>query len=79
MQQSNKNQPLIPEVLPYTGKSRWSQIKKFSPVGRETFRKLCKEGRAPKPELMGIRCTFWDNGELHRWLSDPANYKAPTK
>jgi predicted DNA-binding transcriptional regulator AlpA len=64
-----------PEVLPLTGKSRWSQIKKFSPVCRETFRRLSKEGRAPQPERLGVRCTFYDNRELHRWLADPVNYR----
>lgn len=64
-----------PEVLPFTGKSRWPKIAKFSPVSRETFRKLSKEGRAPQPERMGIRCTFYDNAELHKWLADPVNYR----
>lgn len=65
----------IPAVLPLHGKSRWSQIKQFSPVCRETFRKLSKAGKAPPAERMGIRCTFYDNAELHRWLSDPINYR----
>ncbi len=65
---------LKPEILPLTGKSRWSAFAKFSPISRETFRKLSLQGRAPKPERMGIRCTFYDNGELHRWLADPINY-----
>lgn len=63
-----------PAVLPLTGKSRWSQIKMFSPVSRETFRQLSLAGKAPQPERMGIRCTYYDNQELHRWLSDPVNY-----
>lgn len=75
MKQSAKNQPLIPAVLPYTGKSRWTQIKPFSPVCREKFRQLSLEGRAPKAERMGVRCTFFDNAELHKWLDDPVNYK----
>jgi hypothetical protein len=24
---------------------------------------------------MGIRCTFYDNAEIHRWLADPVNYR----
>ena len=71
MQQKEK---VIPEVLPLTGKSRWSRVAKFSPISRETFRKLSIEGRAPQPERLGIRCTYYDNGELHKWLVDPANY-----
>ena len=73
--QQTANQSPAPETLPFTGKSRWSKIKKFSPVSRETFRQLSKDGRAPQPERMGIRCTFFDNAELHRWLADPVNYK----
>ena len=63
----------IPEALPLTGKSRWSKVAKFSPVSRETFRKLSKEGRAPRPERLEVRCTYYDNAELHKWLSDPVN------
>lgn len=63
-------------VLPLTGKSRWRQFQEFCPFSRETFRKLSLEGRAPQPERMGIRCTFYDNRELHRWLADPVNYRA---
>lgn len=69
------DQTNYPAVLPLTGKSRWSAIKKFSPVSRETFRKLSLEGKAPQPERMGIRCTYYDNAEMHKWLKDPVNYK----
>lgn len=65
-----------PETLPAIGKSRFLQFKKFIPVSREKFRQLSRAGRAPQPERMGIRCTFYDNAELHRWLSDPINYRA---
>ncbi|SOD15897.1 helix-turn-helix transcriptional regulator [Nitrosomonas ureae] len=65
---------VTPEVLPITGKSRWSRISIFSPVSRETFRKLSLQGKAPQPERLGIRCTYYDNSEVHRWLKDPANY-----
>lgn len=64
-----------PEALPATGKSRFNQFKKFIPFSREKFRQLVKEGRAPQPVRMGIRCTFYDNTELHKWLADPVNYK----
>ena len=68
----------ITETLPHVGKSRWSEIKSFSPVSRETFRKLSIAGRAPRAERLGIRCTMFDNQELHRWLNDPINYIAPS-
>ena len=64
----------IPEVLPLTGKSRWSGFKKFSPVSLGTFLSLSKKGLAPKAERLGARCTFYDNQELHKWLSNPAGY-----
>ncbi|MBA3756469.1 MAG: transcriptional regulator [Nitrosomonas sp.] len=70
-----KQQLFTPDALPATGKSRYGQFKKFSPISREKFRQLSKEGRAPQPERLGIRCTFYDNLELHRWLADPVNYK----
>lgn len=73
---SQKEKQATPAILPLTGKSRFSQFKKFIPVSRETFRRLSLEGRAPQPERMGIRCTFYDNKELHRWLSDPIGYRA---
>jgi prophage regulatory protein len=78
MQQKRSNIP-APDVLPLTGKSRWSVVKKFSPISRETFRKLSVQGRAPQPERMGVRCTFYDNAELHRWLADPVNYRVTQK
>lgn len=73
---TNKQRLPTPEALPATGKSRFSQFKKFSPVSREKFRQLSLAGCAPRPERMGIRCTFYDNQELHKWLADPVNYKA---
>ena len=63
-----------PAVLPATGKSRFSAFKQFSPVSREKFRQLSLQGRAPQPERLGIRCTYYDNAELHKWLADPINY-----
>lgn len=66
---------ILPDTLPMTGKSRWSQFRKYCPVSRETFRKLSLIGKAPKPERLGIRCTYYDNLELHKWLADPKNYR----
>jgi len=72
---ATKQQIQNPAVLPLSGKSRFRQFKQFCPVSRERFRQLSKQGRAPKAERLGIRCTFYDNRELHRWLSDPVNYR----
>jgi len=63
------------KVLPHDGCSRWSQFAEFSPVSREKFRQLSLDGKAPKPIRMGIRCTFYSNKELHKFLSNPLGYK----
>ena len=65
-----------PKVLPHDGCSRWSQFAEFSPVCRETFRRLSLQGKAPKPMRMGIRCTFYHNKELHKFLANPLGYKS---
>jgi len=63
-----------PPSLPYSGKSRWRTLKPFSPVCQGTFLALSKIGKAPRAERLGKRCTFYDNEEFHRWLSNPADY-----
>lgn len=65
-----------PETLPADGMSRFSQFKPFCPISKERFRQLAKEGRAPQPIRLGLRCTMYPNRELHRWLADPVNYRA---
>lgn len=65
-----------PQSLPLVGRSRWTQIQPFLPVCRETWRTMCREGRAPKPVRLSPRCTVWDNVEVHRWLTDPLGYCA---
>lgn len=64
----------ITDTLPMIGKSRFSDFKKFCPISKEKFRQLSKAGKAPQPERMGMRCTFYDNKELHKWLNDPLTY-----
>ena len=66
----------IPEVLPITGSSRWSGFKRFMPISLGTWLTLVKQGRAPQPQKLGSRATFWKNSEIHEWLLDPANYSA---
>ncbi len=65
-----------PEQLPLDGMSRFSQLKKFLPVSREKWRQLVRDGKAPRPVKLGIRCTMWRNAELHEFLADPAGYKS---
>lgn len=63
------------ETLPLVGLSRWHQIAPFVGVSRETWRKLCKAGRAPKPIRLSERCTVYNNKEVHRYLLDPLEYR----
>lgn len=65
------------DTLPLVGHSRWSQIAPFVGVCRETWRQLCKAGRAPQPIQLSSRCTVWNNEEMHRYLADPLNYRPP--
>lgn len=62
--------------IPLDGKSRWEQLRHFIPVSRETWRKLCKAGKAPQPERVSLRCTVYDNAQIHLWLSNPSAYHA---
>nr|WP_114810821.1 AlpA family phage regulatory protein [Paraburkholderia kururiensis] len=65
-----------PATLPAVGFSRWEQLQRFIPVSRETWRKLVKDGRAPQPQRWTERCTVYSNAEIHRWMEDPAAYRA---
>lgn len=67
---------MCPITLPEVGKSRWEQLRHFIPVSRETWRKLHKAGKAPVPEHLSIRCTVWDNRQIHLWLLNPSTYNA---
>ncbi len=63
-------------TLPTIGLSTWRQIAPYLPIGRETWRKLCIAGKAPKPIRLSEKCTVYSNAEVHRWLSDPLGYRS---
>ena len=63
-------------VLPRDGYSRFKQLQPFLPVSRERWRQLTRDGKAPAPVRLGVRCTVWKNSDVHQWLADPLNYKA---
>ncbi len=65
--------------LPREGKLRWRQLEPFMPISRELARRLSVEGKFPPRIRYGLRCTFWDAQEIHRWLQSPADYTAPPK
>lgn len=73
--QGGANNPRILS-LPQIGLSKWPQIAPFLPVGRETWRKLVRAGRAPQPIRFSDTCIAYRNEEIHRWLADPIGYRA---
>lgn len=66
-------------VLPTIGLSTWRQIAPYLPIGRETWRKLCIAGKAPKPIRLSEKCTVYSNIEVHKWLQDPLGYVATSQ
>ena len=65
------------ESLPLDGFSRWNDLRAFVHFSRETLRKREIEGRFPKRVQLGsARSVGWKNRELHRWIADPAGYRA---
>ena len=65
--------------LPPDGLSRWRQIKPFVNLSQECWRLKGLDGTAPPPVRMGIRCTFYQNSEVLKFLADPVSYRAPQK
>nr|WP_175878045.1 AlpA family phage regulatory protein [Burkholderia sp. BCC0097] len=63
------------DTLPEVGHSRWKQIEPFVGVSRETWRKLCRAGKAPRPIRLSSRCTVWSNDQMHAYLADPLGYR----
>ncbi|OUL92943.1 helix-turn-helix transcriptional regulator [Paraburkholderia hospita] len=69
-----------PQALPLDGYSRWRDLRKFVPLSHESVRQRELKGRFPKRVQLGsARCAAWPNRELHRWFSDPMNYRAEGK
>ncbi|MBW5807463.1 AlpA family phage regulatory protein [Burkholderia sp. COPS] len=68
----------VPRVLPIDGFVRWADLKHFIPVSHETVRQRELAGRFPKRVQLGsARSVGWSCREIHRWLADPAGYRAP--
>ena len=61
-------------ALPARGLSRFADIANHLPFSRETFRKLSLEKKAPQPLRMGVRCTFYRNEDIIRFLADPLGF-----
>ncbi|QQC63862.1 helix-turn-helix transcriptional regulator [Paraburkholderia ginsengisoli] len=69
----------LPEskALPLDGFSRWSDLRDFVPMSRESVRLRELAGRFPKRVRLGSeRCVGWENRQIHQWLTDPDGYRA---
>ncbi|MDR6419895.1 putative DNA-binding transcriptional regulator AlpA [Paraburkholderia phenoliruptrix] len=68
---------LGPQSLPLDGFTRWAGLKHIVPLSHEAVRQRELNGRFPRRVKLGsARCVAWPNRELHRWLADPAGYRA---
>ncbi|QGZ62111.1 helix-turn-helix transcriptional regulator [Paraburkholderia acidisoli] len=63
-------------ILPAIGLSKWPQIAPFLPIGRETWRKLVRAGKAPQPIRLSGTCVVYRNEEIHQYLADPLGYRS---
>ncbi|WP_185723119.1 helix-turn-helix transcriptional regulator [Burkholderia stagnalis] len=75
MSASNTFASQAPVGLPLDGFSRWSDLRPFIPLSRETVRQRELEGRFPRASRLTQRCTVWSNREIHRWMADPLTYR----
>lgn len=66
---------VAPPVLPAMGLSKWPQIAPFLPIGRETWRKLVRAGKAPQPIRLSETCVVYRNEEIYKFLADPLGYR----
>jgi predicted DNA-binding transcriptional regulator AlpA len=73
---ADASQPAEP-TLPRIGRSKFSQIEPFIGMCRESWRKLGIAGKAPRPIRLTSSCSLYDNAEVHRWIANPADYRAP--
>jgi prophage regulatory protein len=80
---TNRNAPTDgaqsePQSLPLDGFTRWADLKHLVPLSHEAVRQRELAGRFPRRVQLGsARCVGWPNRELHRWLANPAGYRAP--
>ena len=72
---ADSGQPSVP-VLPSIGFSQWAQIAPFVPMGRETWRKLVRAGKAPQPTYFSKTCAAYRNADILKYLADPLNFTA---
>jgi len=66
-----------PRALPLDGFTRWADLQQIIPLSHESVRQRELAGRFPRRVKLGSeRSVGWPNREIHRWLADPANYRA---
>ena len=61
--------------LPKDGMIRWSKLKYFVPLGRETWRRRVMAGTAPQPIRYARNVVFYRVDEIRDWLKDPMGYR----
>jgi hypothetical protein len=73
-----KNAPFQPQVpvVSQDGLSTPRQLMPFSPIGRETIRKLSLPGKFPSDIRMSTSRKVYRNEDFHARLKDPVGYRA---
>lgn len=64
------------DEVPKSGFSRPKQVAIVFPVSMGTIRNLQLKNKAPKTIKMGERVALFSNEEIHKFCSDPSNYKS---
>ena len=54
---------------------KFGQFKDRVNLSRPTWRKLVKEGKAPKPFKLCYNTNLYRSEDLNRFLEDPANFQ----
>jgi prophage regulatory protein len=64
------------QTIPLIGFPRWAQLRPCQRFGRETWRKMVIDGKAPSPIKRSERCVMWSNARIRQFLAYPLSYKA---
>lgn len=60
--------------FPDDGFCRWNDFKQYMFISRMTFLRLGKAGKAPMPQRMNPRLSYYRNSEIKRWMANPSAY-----
>ncbi|WP_196489755.1 helix-turn-helix transcriptional regulator [Burkholderia cepacia] len=62
--------PLVPGYL-----LRFTDLRPYVRLSRQTVLALEQAGRFPRAVRFGPRCTLWRSAEVIEWLGDPERYR----